>query len=172
MIGGVELQASDEEGDKLGNGSDCHEMDAADVLTLQMRVGGIGLCCTLSCPLNSDGESQPRLSAIFPTVESIHMGENMRWKWQQLQESEVVGCVRASGDFKKFWLQWDYISRSQTVPTLMAMSTATVTTTTATINAQPTRWPRPQCQRVVVISDSGSSDQLTITTDGNNDDNT
>jgi len=88
-------------------------MDTADVLTLQMQVGGIRLCCTLSCPLNSDGESQPRLSAIFPAVENIHMRENMRWKWRQLQASKVVGCVRASGDFAKFWLQCDYISSVQ-----------------------------------------------------------
>ena len=65
---GIELQASDEEGDKLGNGSGCCKMDATDVLTLQMQVGGIRLCCMLSCPLNSDGESQPRLSAIFPHI--------------------------------------------------------------------------------------------------------
>jgi len=124
--GGIELWKSDEECDELGNGSGCRETDAADVLTLQIQVGGIRLCCTLSCPLNSDGsESQPRLSVIFPAVESIvHMRENMRRKWRQLQASEVVGCVRASGDFAKFWLQCDYISRSQTAPTPMAMSTA------------------------------------------------
>ena len=40
-LGGIELQASEVGGDELKNESGCRETDAADVLTLQMRVGGI-----------------------------------------------------------------------------------------------------------------------------------
>ena len=41
--GGIEFQASKERGNKLGNGSGCHETDAADVLIHQIQVGGIRL---------------------------------------------------------------------------------------------------------------------------------
>ena len=71
--------------DKLGSESGCHETDAANVLTLPMRMGGIRLCAQKSSD-TIGGDRNP----------GKWRGGQRTWEWVRLLWDRRCGCAYPS----------------------------------------------------------------------------